>query len=162
MGSVNKAIILGNLGRDPEIKYMGDGRPVARFTVATSESWTGKDGEKKEKTEWHRIVVWGKLAEICAEYLKKGRQVYLEGRIETRTWEDREKNQRTTTEINVNQLVLLGSRSGGGGGGGGDYGRSRGAQGSPGSPSGPDMEPPMDATDGGGGGGYKDDDDVPF
>lgn len=158
MRSVNKAIILGNLGKDPEIKYMGDGRPVARFSVATSESWTGKDGEKKEKTEWHRVVAWGKLAEICGEYLKKGRQVYVEGRIETRTWEDRDKNQRTTTEINAQEVVLLGSRSGGGAEDFGGRSRPASAPSSQGGGAPLDDPAPMDATDG----GTKEDDDVPF
>ena len=161
MGSVNKAIVLGNLGRDPELKYTGDGRPVCRFSIATSENWTGKDGERKERTEWHRIVAWGKTAEICNEYLRKGRQVYVEGRIETRTFEDRDKNQRTITEIIANQVVLLSGRDGGGGGGGGGRYRSGGGGGGSAPSDSPDYDQggPMDATDGGDVGS---EDDVPF
>ncbi len=160
-GSVNKAILIGNLGRDPELKYTGDGRPVARFSLATSENWTSREGEKKEKTEWHKIVVWGKLASFCGEYLRKGRRIYVEGRIETRSYEDRERQQRTITEIIANQIVLLDSKgSGGGGGGAMDEGRQRPASGGPSAPAPFDDSGPADATDGGDFGGG--DDDVPF
>ena len=108
MASVNKVILLGNLGRDPEIRYTGGGQAVANFTMATTERWTDPSGEKKEKTEWHRIVVWGKQAEIAGEYLRKGRQVYIEGSLQTREWTDREGNKRYTTEVRAQRLQLLG------------------------------------------------------
>ncbi len=111
MAGVNKVIIIGNLGRDPEIKYTQNNTPVANFSVATSESWKDKStGEWQEKTEWHRIVAWRFLAERAEKYLKKGKQVYIEGRIETRKWADKEGNDRYTTEIVANQLMLLGRR----------------------------------------------------
>jgi single-strand DNA-binding protein len=117
MAGVNKAIIIGNLGRDPEIRYMSDGTAVANFSLATSEGWTDKNsGERKEKTEWHRIVVWGKLAEICGQYLSKGRQVYIEGRLQTREWDDKDGIKRYTTEIVANNMVMLGSKADAGGG----------------------------------------------
>ena len=109
MASVNKVIIVGNLGADPELKYTASGRPVASFTVATKEQWTGKDGQKEEKTEWHRLVAWAKLAEICGEYLRKGSQVYIEGKLQTRSWEDRDGNKRYTTEIVAQTMQMLGS-----------------------------------------------------
>ena len=108
MASVNKVILIGNLGRDPEIRYTPGGSPVANFTMATTERWTDPNGEKKEKTEWHRIVVWGKQAEIAAEYLRKGRQVYIEGSLQTREWTDRDGNKRYTTEVKAQRLQLLG------------------------------------------------------
>jgi single-strand DNA-binding protein len=108
MAGVNKAIILGRLGRDPEIRYTESGQAVCNFSVATSERWKDKDGEKKESTEWHRIVVWGKNAENCSKYLAKGRQVYLEGRIQTREWKDKDDNPRSTTEINAQTVQFLG------------------------------------------------------
>jgi single-strand DNA-binding protein len=108
MASVNKVILIGNLGRDPEIRYTPGGSPVANFTMATTERWTDPNGEKKEKTEWHRIVVWGKQAEIAAEYLRKGRQVYIEGSLQTREWTDRDGNKRYTTEVKALRLQLLG------------------------------------------------------
>jgi single-strand DNA-binding protein len=111
---INKAIIVGNLGRDPEIRYTPSGVAVANFTVATSEKWKDKNtGEMQEKTEWHRVVAWRRLAEICGEYLSKGRQVYIEGRIQTRDWEDKEGNKRYTTEIVANEMKMLGSRESG-------------------------------------------------
>ncbi len=110
MAGLNKVTLIGNLGRDPELRYTANGRPVANFTLATNESWTNREGEREERTEWHRIVAWGKLAEICAEHLSKGKQVYIEGRIQTRDWEDREGNKRQTTEINANQRIMLGRR----------------------------------------------------
>ena len=100
--------LIGNLGRDPEIRYTPGGSPVANFTMATTERWTDPNGEKKEKTEWHRIVVWGKQAEIAAEYLRKGRQVYIEGSLQTREWTDRDGNKRYTTEVKAQRLQLLG------------------------------------------------------
>ena len=108
MASVNKVILLGNLGRDPEIRYTQNGTPVANFTMATSERWNDPSGEKRERTEWHRIVVWGKQAEIASEYLRKGRQVYIEGSLQTREWTDREGNKRYTTEVRAQRLQLLG------------------------------------------------------
>jgi len=108
MSGVNKVILVGHLGNDPEIRYTQGGIPVGNFRLATTERWTNKNGERGERTEWHRIVVWGKLAEICSEYLKKGKQVYVEGRIQTRQWQDKDGNNRYTTEINCQNLVMLG------------------------------------------------------
>ena len=150
MAGVNKAILVGNLGRDPELRQTPSGQSVCNFTLATSESWTDRNGERVERTEWHRIVAWGKTGELCAQYLSKGRTVYVEGRIQTREWEDKDGNKRYTTEINAQNVNFIGPRdSGGGGGGGGDYGSSRsgGGQGSN-APSG-DIAPPPD-------------DDIPF
>lgn len=111
--SVNKAILVGNLGSDPEVRYTAGGNAVTTFNIATNERWTDKNtGEKQERTEWHRIVAWGRLAEICGEYLSKGRQIFIEGRIQTRTWEDRDGNKRYTTEIVANNMVMLGGASG--------------------------------------------------
>ena len=108
MGSVNKATVLGNLGKDPEVRYTPGGQAVANFTIATNESWTDKaSGSKQERTEWHKIVVWGKLAELCGEYLQKGRQVYIEGRIQTREWNNKEGVKQYTTEIVAQQVVFL-------------------------------------------------------
>jgi single-strand DNA-binding protein len=109
MAGVNKWIGVGYLGADPEIRYSPSGLAVANFNIATSENRKNKEGEKETKTEWHRIVTFGKLAEICGEYLNKGKQVYLEGRIQTRQWEDRDGNKRYTTEIVVNSMQMLGS-----------------------------------------------------
>lgn len=108
MSGVNKVIIIGRLGQDPEMKAVGQGATVTRLNVATSENWTGKDGQKQERTEWHRIVVWGKLAEICGKYLAKGRQVYVEGRLQTRSWEDNGQK-KYTTEIVATTVQFLGS-----------------------------------------------------
>jgi single-strand DNA-binding protein len=108
MASVNKVILLGNLGRDPEVRFTQGGTPVANFTMATTDRWSDPSGEKKEKTEWHRIVVWGKQAEIAGEYLKKGRPVFVEGSLQTREWTDREGNKRYTTEVRAQRLQLLG------------------------------------------------------
>ena len=115
MAGVNKAILIGNLGRDPEVRYTPSGLGVANFTIATSENFTGKDGNRETRTEWHRIVAFGKLAEICGEYLSKGKQVYIEGRIQTREWTDKEGTKRYTTEIVANQMQMLGGRDAGGG-----------------------------------------------
>lgn len=115
MGSVNKVILLGNLGRDPELRYTPSGSPVANFTLATNETWKDKDGQKQEHTEWHRIVVFGKLAEICGEYCRKGRQVYIEGSIRSRTYKDRDGNDKTVSEIRADSLVLVGRPEGSGG-----------------------------------------------
>ena len=115
MASVNKVILIGNLGRDPELKYTPGGSAVCNFTLATNEKWTDKSGAKQERTEWHRIVVWGKQAEVCGQYLKKGRQVYVEGSITNRDWNDKEGNKRTTTEIKALRVQMLGARGEGGG-----------------------------------------------
>ena len=111
MAGINKVILIGNLGNDPEVRYTPSGDAVANFSIATSEEWKDKNtGEKKERTEWHRIVAWRRLGEICGEYLSKGRQVYVEGRIQTNTWEDKEGNKRYTTEILASTVQVLGGR----------------------------------------------------
>ena len=148
MAGINKAILIGRLGSDPEIRYTPSGVAVANFSIATSEEWKDKDsGEKKERTEWHRIVAWRRLGEICGEYLSKGKQVYIEGRIQTRSWEDKEGNKKYTTEIVASDVQFLGSR---------DMSDSARPQGGTGGT-------------GGGGGGFQDapgpgpqDDDIPF
>ncbi len=104
---INKAIIIGNLGADPEVRYTQSGTAVATFNVATKERWKGQDGQMQEQTEWHRIVAWGRLAEICGEYLSKGSKVYVEGRIQTRSWDDRDGNKRYTTEIVAKEMKML-------------------------------------------------------
>jgi single-strand DNA-binding protein len=109
MAGVNKAILIGRLGADPEVRYTNTGTPVATFNMATSFNFTNKNGERTDKTEWHRIVAFGKLGEICGEYLAKGKQVYIEGRLQTREWEDREGNKRRTTEIVAQSMQMLGS-----------------------------------------------------
>jgi single-strand DNA-binding protein len=120
MSGVNKVIIIGRLGRDPEVRYTQDGRAIANFSVATSEEWKDKEkGEKKERTEWHRIVAFGRLGEICGEYLAKGRQVYVEGRLQTRSWE-KDNVTRYTTEIVASNMQMLESKSSSSAGGG-DY-----------------------------------------
>jgi len=111
MASINKVILIGNLGRDPEVRYTPGGTAVANFTIATTENWTNKDGEKESHTEWHRIVAWGRLGEICGEYLSKGKQVYIEGRIRTNEWEDQEGNKRQNKEIVALTMQMLGSRT---------------------------------------------------
>jgi single-strand DNA-binding protein len=113
MASVNKVILIGNLGRDPEVRYLPSGDAVANISIATTETWKDKGGEKQEKTEWHRVAMFGKTAEIAGEYLKKGSQVYIEGRLETRKWTDKEGHERSTTEIRADRMQMLGSRSGG-------------------------------------------------
>jgi single-strand DNA-binding protein len=112
MAGVNKAILVGNLGADPEMRYTPSGTAVANFNIATSETRKNKEGQKETQTEWHKIVAFGRLAEICGEYLSKGKQVYVEGRIQNRTWEDRDGNKRYTTEIIINTMQMLGSREG--------------------------------------------------
>ena len=113
MASVNKVILIGNLGKDPEVRYLPSGDAVANISIATTETWKDKGGEKQEKTEWHRVSMFSKLAEIAGEYLKKGSQVYIEGRLETRKWTDKEGHERYTTEIRADRMQMLGSRSGG-------------------------------------------------
>lgn len=166
MAGVNKVILVGNLGADPEVRYTPSGQPVANFRIATSESWQDKQGQKQERTEWHRIVAWGKLAELCGEYLAKGRQVYVEGKLQTRQWDDRDGNKKFSTEIQAQQITFLGGRDGAPRGeGGGGYQRDGGGQGG-GRRGGGDH-----GGQGGGGGGEDNfdygpppmtDDDVPF
>jgi single-strand DNA-binding protein len=141
MASVNKVILVGNLGRDPELRYIQSGQAVANFTLATNDRWRDKEGNNQERTEWHRIVVWGKSAENCAQYLQKGRSVYVEGRLQTREWEDKEGNKRQTTEVVAQTVQFLGGRGGAGGesGGGpagdsGSFGAGSGGGGSSGPP----------------------------
>ena len=143
---VNKVILIGNLGKDPEIRYTQNGTAVANFTLATSEKYTKKDGTEVDSTEWHNIVAWARLAEICNQYLSKGRQVYIEGRIQTRKWEDRDGNTRYTTEIVAQNMQMLGSRGDSdfnGGGAGGEMSDT---------PSGPAPGPDAGVSD----------DDIPF
>src|SRR5689334_19963423 len=119
MGSVNKVILVGNLGRDAELRYTPGGAAVATLNMATTEVWNDKSGQRQEKTEWHRVVLWGKTAESLNEYLTKGKQIYVEGRLQTRQWDDKDGNKRYTTEIRGDRVVLLGGGGGGRGGGGG-------------------------------------------
>ena len=114
MASVNKVILVGNLGRDPEMRYMPNGEAVCNFSIATTDSWKDKSGQKQERTEWHNIVMYRKLAEIAGEYLKKGRPVYIDGRLQTRKWQTKEGQDRYTTEIIADQMQMLGGRDGGG------------------------------------------------
>ncbi len=149
MAGVNKVILVGNLGKDPELRNTTSGTSVCEFSIATGEKWKGKDGQMQERTEWHRIIVWGPLGETCAKFLSKGRQVYLEGRIQTRSWEDKDGNKRYTTEIVAREVQFLGTGGGRSGDGDGppppsdDYGAASGGGG---------------GNTGGGGGG----DDIPF
>ncbi|WP_257452236.1 single-stranded DNA-binding protein [Archangium lipolyticum] len=169
-GGVNKVILIGNLGADPEVRFTPGGQAVANFRIATSDTWTDKNGQKQERTEWHRIVVWGKLAELCGEYLKKGRQCYVEGRLQTREWTDKEGRKNYTTEVVANGVTFLGGRDGAGaGGGGGGGGRGGGySQRGGGQQQGGGYDdygpPPMDDGGGmgGGGGNGGGDDDIPF
>jgi single-strand DNA-binding protein len=160
-GGVNKVILVGNLGADPDMRYTPSGQGVCEMRLATSESWNDKNGQRQERTEWHRIVVWGKRAEICSKYLSKGRQIYVEGRIQTRNYDDKEGNKRYMTEIIANDVQFLG-------GGGRDGARdSRSSNGET-----REAPPPNDADfgggfagaggGGGGGGGGGPDDDIPF
>jgi single-strand DNA-binding protein len=119
MGSVNKVILVGNLGRDAELRYTPGGAPVATLNMATTEVWNDKGGQRQEKTEWHRVILWGKTAESLNEYLTKGKQIYVEGRLQTRQWDDKDGNKRYTTEIKADRITLLGGGGGGGRGGGG-------------------------------------------
>ena len=160
-GGVNKVILVGYLGADPDMRYTPSGQGVCELRLATSESWNDKNGQRQERTEWHRIVVWGKRAEVCSKYLAKGRQVFVEGRIQTRTYDDKDGNKRYMTEIIANDVQFLGGgREAGAGGGGGRGGR-------------PDDGPPPPADGelggyggggggGSGGGGGGPDDDIPF
>jgi single-strand DNA-binding protein len=150
-GGVNKVILVGNLGADPDMRYTPSGQGVCELRVATSESWNDKNGQREERTEWHRIVVWGKRAEVCSKYLAKGRQVFVEGRIQTRTYDDKDGNKRYITEIIAMSVRFLGGGAGGGsrGGGGGD-------------PGFPDEPTSGMGSMGGGGAAASDDDDIPF
>ena len=107
---LNKVMVIGHLGRDPEMRYTPSGRPVTTFSVATSRSWTTSDGDRRSETEWFNIVAWGSLAEICKQYLNKGQQVYVEGRLQTRRWEDEEGNKRSTVEVVAREMIMLGDR----------------------------------------------------
>lgn len=109
-GGVNKVILIGNLGKAPEVRFTPGGQAVANFSIATSEKWNDKSGQKQERTEWHRIVVWGKLAELCGQYLTKGRQCYVEGRLQTREWQDKEGKKNYTTEVVAQTVQFLGGR----------------------------------------------------
>jgi len=149
MGSVNKAILVGNLGRDAEMRFTAGGTPVATVSIATTERFTDREGQKREDTQWHRIVIWGKTAESLHEYLTKGKQIYVEGRIQTRDWTDKEGKQQRTTEIRADRIVLLG----GGGGGGGEARAARSRERF-------DAEQPVEATAGGVDAPH--DDDIPF
>jgi single-strand DNA-binding protein len=155
MAGVNKVILIGNLGRDPELRYTQSGQAVANFSLATSENWNDKSsGEKVERTEWHRITAWGKTAELAAQYLSKGRTVYVEGRLQTREYEDKEGIKRKVTEVVASNVTFLGSQRGEGGGAqaGGD------AHAAGGSPMGGESPAAGTGPNGGGGG----DDDIPF
>ena len=150
MGSVNKVILVGNLGRDAELRYTPGGAAVATLNMATTEVWNDKAGQKQEKTEWHRVVLWGKTAESLSEYLTKGKQIYVEGKLQTRQWDDKDGNKRYTTEIKADRITLLGGgggRGAGAGGGGAEYGARGGGAG-----GGMD-EPPVEPIT---------DDDIPF
>jgi single-strand DNA-binding protein len=126
MASVNKVILVGNLGRDPETRYTAGGDPITNVSIATTDTWKDKNGEKQEKTEWHRVAFFGKLAEIAGEYLKKGSQVYVEGRLQTRKWQDKDGQDKYTTEIVADRMQMLGSRAGSGGGSRDSEGADRG------------------------------------
>ncbi len=109
---LNKVMIIGHVGRDPEMRFVSSGRPVTSFSVATTRSWTNSDGERREETEWFNVVAWGNLAEICKQHLRKGRQVYIEGRLQTRSWQDQEERKHFRTELVANEMILLGDRHG--------------------------------------------------
>jgi single-strand DNA-binding protein len=147
MGSVNKVILVGNLGRDAELRYTPGGAAVATLNLATTEVWNDKGGQRQEKTEWHRIVLWGKQAESLQEYLTKGKQIYVEGRLQTRQWDDKDGNKKYTTEIKADRITLLGG--GGGRGASIDRGSAVAAHAGGGGGDEPPMEPITD-------------DDIPF
>lgn len=163
MASINKVILIGNLGRDPEVRYTANGAAICNVTIATSRNWKDKtSGEKVEETEWHRVVFYDRLAEIAGEYLKKGKSVYIEGRLKTRKWTDKENVERYTTEIIAQEMTMLGGRDGGGGGGGDDMpregGESRGARPGPREGAKPASKPAQKSST-----GFDDmDDDIPF
>ena len=126
MGSVNKVILVGNLGRDAELRYTPGGAAVATLNLATTEVFKDREGQKKEDTQWHRVILWGKTAESLQDYLTKGKQIYVEGKLQTRKWKDKDGNDKYTTEIRGDRVVLLGGGAGRGGGGGGEHGAERG------------------------------------
>jgi single-strand DNA-binding protein len=128
MGSVNKVILVGNLGADPELKYTPSNRPVCRLSLATNEVWKDRDGKKQERVEWHRVNVWGEQAENCSKFLAKGRMVYVEGRLQTRTWDDKEGKKHYSTEVVADRVVFLGGGAEGGAGAGGGAGGGGGAK----------------------------------
>ena len=153
MGSVNKVILVGNLGRDAEVRYTPGGAAVARFSIATTEVWNDKGGQRQERTEWHNIDLWGKQAESLSEYLVKGKQVYIEGRLQTDEYTDKDGVKRKSTKVRCEKVVLLGSGGGGGarsGGGGGGYERGEGRSGGAAPTSHDDVSEPLT------------DDDIPF
>lgn len=151
----NKVLLIGNLGKDPEVRFTSNGKAVAKFPVATSEKWTDTDGNKQERTEWHNIVVWGKQAETCGQYLSKGRQVFIEGSIRTRQYDDKDGNKRYMTEVVARDVRFLGSA---GGRGGDQMSAPRGEDTGGGRGGGRGGDAPEDAQ----GGGPPDDDDIPF
>lgn len=158
---INKVIIVGNLGKDPEVRYSANGAAIANLTIATSEQWTDKQsGQKQEKTEWHRVVMFNRLGEIAGEYLKKGSQVYIEGKLQTRKWQDNNGQDRYTTEIVANEMQMLGGRSGGGA----DFNPSQGGGFGGGQPaSAPAQSRGAAAPQQQGGSNFDDfDDDIPF
>ena len=161
MASVNKVILIGNLGRDPEVRYAPSGSAIANVTIATSRNWKDKTtGERQEETEWHRVVFYDKLAEIAGEYLKKGKSVYVEGRLKTRKWTDKDGVEKYTTEVIADQMQLLGGREGGAGGGGGmdDGGGAAAPRQAPAARPAPAGKPAAKPA-----GGFDDmDDDIPF
>ena len=164
MASLNKVILIGNLGRDPETRYAPSGDAICNITVATTETWKDKaTGARKEATEWHRVVFFGRLAEIAAQYLRKGSQIYVEGRLQTRKWQDKDGQDRYTTEIRGDEMKMLGSRQGGGGGDapmGGGYDAPAAAPARQAPQQAPAQKAPSQS---GGGGGFGDfDDDIPF
>ena len=151
---INKVILVGNLGADPETRYMPSGSAVTNLSLATSESWKDKQsGEQKERTEWHKVVMFDRLAEIAAEYLRKGSQVYIEGKLQTRKWQDRDGNDRWTTEVRASEMQMLGGRAGAGGAA--PMGSGQGMDQSSGQGSGPPSAPPQTGPD-------DFDDDIPF
>lgn len=156
-GGVNKVILIGHLGADPDMRYTPSGAGVCELRLATSESWKDKNGQRQERTEWHRVVVWGKTAEICAKYLAKGRQVFIEGRIQTRSYDDKEGQKKYITEIIANDVQFLSS---GGERGAGGARRGGGDEGPP--PPEPDFGPGPGGGGGSGFGGGGPDDDIPF
>jgi single-strand DNA-binding protein len=160
MASVNKVILIGNLGRDPEVRYAPSGAAICNVTIATSRQWKDKtSGERQEETEWHRVVFYDRLAEIAGEYLKKGRPVYVEGRLKTRKWTDKDGVEKYTTEIVAAEMQLLGGREGGGGAGGDDMGAPAAAPRSAPAPRAPGASKPAAKSST----GFDDmDDDIPF
>ena len=157
-GGVNKVILVGHLGADPDMRYTPSGQGVCELRLATSESWNDKNGQRQERTEWHRIVVWGKRAEVCSKYLAKGRPVFVEGRIQTRTYDDKDGNKRYITEIIANDVQFLGGGKEGGGGGGRGEGPPAPAEGDMGGYGGGGSGGAGGSSGGGGG----PDDDIPF